>query len=727
MSKNSVGRRLSEFKAVAKQYWNTPAQGNYVPYKEIVSVGIAGIGVHWTTTLASTIGLDAANFLVGASIGLKPLDLWAMLLVANIIGVPIALFRAWLFDNHNSKKGKFIPFIVRSSVPLVALSTIMVWLPFENWDYIVKAVVVELFYIVIQFFLCFYNEGWGYYQQLITPNSQERATVMSISQIIYSLAPTITSFIIPTVAGLTYGMNNIQTYRTIYPVFSLVGLVINVVMFKKLKERYILPKKRVEYISLGDAVREVAKNKYFWIINGAGWIGFLEGAYGVILGWSFVYSDGGAHQAQLGIANTIIGNAALWSMLLAPLAIKTFGKRNLLIMCNTMNVFLFVLMYFSYKNLFALCAILFVNGFVNVFSNIYLPNINADMRDYHQWKTGVRVDGLFGPLGLIGTVLGFFTGLVVPSIYEKMGLHENYDVLYDDVLRNNLFKVLIIASIFGAILNLIPYLFYDLTESKHAGYVNVLKIRAMFDDYANGVLDDNELIGAVNIINRAREVDGQKKIAVDKAALKNARKMPKNNEAEILLREDAIKAAKAKIREIKKHNEDIESMPIVLEELNKFTTLRFKKQLELADALLKKGESYVYNEAAEDMKAAKSLPKSIKEEKEIRADAINIARLEKTSLRLYKKYGDSCLTEPDERVREEIQSREVHSFSETLKQKRELKAFVKAVSIYRRVAAPYEFAKNLLVQYKNYSYLEEIESLYEKAVERQNSTQNITV
>ena len=27
------------------------------------------------------------------------------------------------------------------------------------------------------------------------------------------------------------------------------------------------------------------------------------------------------------------------------------------------------------------------------------------------WKTGVRVDGLFGPLGLIGTILGFATGL----------------------------------------------------------------------------------------------------------------------------------------------------------------------------------------------------------------------------------------------------------------------------------------------------------------------------
>ncbi|MGN0468145.1 MAG: MFS transporter, partial [Acutalibacteraceae bacterium] len=467
--KTSLKQKARDAVRVAKQYWNTPAKGNYVPYKEIATLGVAGIGVNWTITLASTIFLDAGNFLVGASIGLKPFDLWIMLLVANIVGTPVGIFRGWYFDNHHMKGGKFIPFIIRSSVPIVLISTVFVWLPYESWAYITKAVVVEIFYFVLQFFLCFYNEGYTYFQQIITPNAQERAKVMSISQIIYSLAPTISNLVIPTIAGLTYGMNNIWTYRLIYPAFSAVGLVINLIFFRKVKERLILPKKRLDYVRIVDAVREVAKNKYFWIINSATWIGFLESAYGVVLSWSFVYAQNGAHQAKLGLANTVISNAALWSMLLAPLAIKKLGKRNLLITVNLLNVVLLTILFFSYKSLIAICVILFFNTFLNTFGNIYLPNINADMKDYHQWKTGVRVDGLFGPLALIGTVISFFTGSVVPSIYEKMGLHEDYSVLYDDVLRNNLFKVLILCSILGAILNLIPYLFYDLTESKHVG------------------------------------------------------------------------------------------------------------------------------------------------------------------------------------------------------------------------------------------------------------------
>lgn len=712
----NLSNKVKELVSTAKQYWNTPAKGNYVPYKEIATLGVAGFGVHWTSVLPTAIGLDAGNFLVGASIGLKPLDLWVMLLVANIIGIPIAIFRGWYFDNHNMKGGKFIPFIIRSTVPIVLISAVFVWLPYENWQYITKAVVVEILYLLLQFFLCFYNEGFTYLQQIITPNAQERATVMSISQIIYSLAPTLSGLIIPTISGLTYGLNNIWTYRIIYPIFSVIGVVINIIFFRKVKERLILPKRRLDYIRIVDAVREVAKNKYFWIINSAGWIGFLECAYGVILGWSFVYAQNGAHQAKLGLANTIIGNAALWAMLLAPLAIKKLGKRNLLIINNLLNVVLFTILLFTYQNLFAICVIMFFNGFFNTFGNIYFPNINADMRDYHQWKTGVRIDGLFGPLGLIGTVISFFTGFVIPMIYEKMGLHDDYTVLYDDTMRNNLFRVLILCAIGGAILNLLPYLFYDLTESKHQGYVNVLKIRAMFEDYGNDVLDDDELAQAMEIIHTAREVAGKQKREIDKSALKAAKKLPKKTEEEKEIRRAEIAEAKKEIKAAIEFNENVECMPIVIEELEKFSTLRYQKQLESARQIYENGALFCYDNAKEELKKAKALPKSTREEREIRSDAINLARTKRVAEKLIGKYSKDGITEPDSAAEEAIRSRETASFSEVFRQKRDLKAYLKSLSIYKRATAPYENAKNLIIQAENYTHLDEIEQLYQSRV-----------
>ena len=699
---------MGKFKGLisnVKQYWNTPAEGNYVPYKEVVNLGVAGFGIHWASTLANAIGLSASNFIVGASIGLQPVHLQIMLIIANIVGIPIGIFRGWFFDNHKMPGGKFIPILLKTPIPIAVISTLFVWLPYENMEYWTKVIVVWIGFMILSVFLGFYNEAFAFYKQVITPNAQERANVSSISQILYSFAPTVTSLVVPTIAGLTWGMDNIWTYRVVYPGFTIVGLIVLFIFTPKLKERIIVAKRPVEYVSLMDSLREVAKNKYFWIINLGSWVGFLEGSSAVLVNWTFNYSDGGAHKVYMGLATTLISNAALWAMMLAPFAIKLMGKRNLLIVHNTINVVLYAILLLVYKNVLLMCVVVYVNTFVNTFSNVYTPNINADMRDYHQWKTGVRVDGLFTPLTLIGTILGFFTGLVVPAIYEQMGLKEDYSVLYNDEMRNNLFTVLIICSIVGSIMNLIPYLFYDLTEKKHRGYVNVLKIRAMFEDYGNGELDNAQLIDAMNIIKGANE-NLQKKI-IDKSALKLARKTKNKG---------AILAEKEKIREAKKHNEYVDGLPIVVEELNKFNTERYKAKLVSAKNTVALGEIYLYSNLKEEKNLAKRLPKKTEEEKAIRADALQLVREKKRSMKLLLKYGEENLVLPDEKRAEEIRNREYNTEKERREIKKELKAYTKGVSVYRRITKPYYDAKNLIIQAENYSHLDEIEKMYESVV-----------
>ncbi len=679
--------KINELISNIKQHWNTPAEGNYVPYKEVATIGLAGFGINWASTLASAIGLSANNFIVGASIGLQPMHLQIMLILANIAGLPVAVFRGWFFDNHKLPGGKFIPILLRTPIPIVLISSIFVWLPYENWEYRTKVVVVWFMFVILSAFLCFYNESFTYLKQVVSPNAQERAHVMSISQILYSNAPSITNFVIPTVAGLTWGMDNIWTYRVIYPGFTIVGLIVLYIFAPKMKERIIIPKRPVEYVSLMDSLREVAKNKYFWIINSATWLGFLEGSSGVLINWTFNYANNGDNKVYMGLANTVIANAALWSMLLAPFMIKWLGKRNLLILHNSINVVLYGCLFLVRDNLVLMCVIFYLTTFVNTFQNVYIPNIQADMRDYHQWKTGVRVDGLFTPLTLIGTILGFFTGLVIPAIYEKMGLLDDYTVLYNDELRNNLFTVLIICSVIGSVMNLIPYLFYDLTENKHRGYVQVLKIRAMFEDYGNGELDNEQLIDAMKIIEAAKN-NATKKI-VDKTA------------------------SKQKIREIKKYNEFVESLPFVREELEKFNTERYKAKLVSAKDTVALGEIYLYDNWKAEKRVAKNLPKSTKEEKLIRADALNLVREKKRSAKLLAKYGKENLTIPNDKIPEEIKNREYNSEKERRQAKAELKAYTKGVSVYRRITKPYNDARNLIIQAENYTHLADIEKLYE--------------
>ena len=691
-AKVSFKTKVKNTVSTVKEYWTTPPKGNYVPYKEVASLSGAGFGVHWFTTLSSVISLDASSFLVGASIGLKPTDLYIMLTIANIVGIPLGVFRSWYYDNHHLKGGKFLPFIKLSGLPILLISTIFVWLPFEDMQYITKAVVVWLMYMLLNVFLSFYTESYNYFQQIFTPDSQERANVMSISQIIYSMAPTISQALIPFVADKTWGLDNIMTYRVIYPIFSVIGFIMCTIFFSKVKERLILPKKQPEPVRMLDALREVAKNKYFWITQAAAWVVFLESGYAFIFSRTFFYAYDGKYAGSLGLANTIIGNAALWAMMLCPFAIKAIGKRNILIISNAVNMVFLMILYFVYQNIWLMCILWYINNFISTFWNIIQHNISADMRDYHQWKTGVRVDGLFGPLGLIGTFIGFFTGAFYPRLYEYMGLKEDHSVLYDDVLRNNLFEVLIICSIIGAFLNLLPFFFYDLTENKHKAYVGVLKIRAMFENYSIGLLEDEELIDVMAIINEARESLGREKINIEK---KDSREIKK---------------------QIKEINLAIERAPIIMQDLNKFTTKAGKERLCRAQEDASREELYLYDNIAEEMKAAKTLPKKTEEEKEIRTDALNNLRAKKRAAALIKKYGKENIILPPESKKEEILARESSSFFDSLKIRKDLKAYMKKVSVYKEATKPYTEAKNLLLQAEYYTHFEEIEERYNELV-----------
>lgn len=709
----NIKQKINDTVSLAKTYWKTPPKGNFIPYKEIACLGLGGFGAQWVVLLATSISLSANNYILGACFQMDGMHLQTMLVVANLIGIPLGILRNYIYDNSRMKGGKFLPFIKHTALPTVITSIMFVWLPVERMTYMQKAIAIEILYLIMTICLCFYNESYQFFQQITSPNTQERVNVMSITQIIFSLAPSISNALIPTIAPLLYpqGLADIRTYRYIYPIFTIIGLVFNF-FFRGTKERIVLPKEKQEHIRMIDAIREVSKNKYFWIMSLAGWLGFLEGAAGVVLSWTFVYGNQGKNGVYLGLINTIIGNGALFSMILAPILIRRFGKRNLLITSNLLNVVLLTILYFVYQNPILVVVVSYINNFVSVFFNIYYPGINADMRDYHQYKTGVRIDGLFGVVGILGTFIGFGTGYVVPWLYNKMGLYTDYSVLYNDELRNNLMGVLIIASAVGAVINVIPYLFYDLTEEKHRGYVKVLRIRAMLTDYVNKELSDEDLVNVVEIIHNTRECEGKEKIHISKDALKKARNLPKNTDEEKAYRAQQIKLAKDYIKRIRELNDNIGNAPIVIDELNKYSTERYRIRLARANETFADGMGYLYENAEEIKKSAKLLPTDTAENKEIRADAITDARIKVEAAKIIKKYFKDGLYPPDESEIEQLEDATNKSFIQVLTDKYKISKITKRKSLYNRAIKPYTDAQKLIETARNYTYLGEIEEKY---------------
>lgn len=759
MGKSNLKEKVSTTWNNVVLHWKTPALGKYVSYKEIIAYGVGGMGVQFVMFFCSLIALSATSFLVGNTIGIKPMHLQYMAVASTIIGFGITIGRSYIIDSARFKSGKFRPWLAITGIPTVIIAVVFVWLPYETMSYMQKVIAVFLCYNLLQCFYPFFQQAYTDLANVISPNSHERTDIVSVSSIIYSMAPSLTGLFVPMLSTLTGGLNSITTYRIIHPLVAIVGLLLSYVAYAGTRERIIVAESHVTQFKFSDAFRAVAKNKYFWITSLAGWLGFLEGAVGIIIGWTFIYAYPD-RMGLYGVATTLIGNAALWAMLICPIAIRVLGKRNLLIWCNVTNVVLIGLLYPLYNNIPALIILYYLNGFINSFSIVYNPGINADMRDYQQYFTGERIDGMFGAVGIIGSFIGMFTGMVLPTIYQMLGLEDNYDVLEVASFREDMFDVLIIAAVIGAALNFVPYLFYDLTETKQRGIVKVLKIRAMFEDYGNGILRDESIVEAIDIIDEAnllykdrtlmttkddikkaerlpartpeekefkkneikrlkaayKEFNTQNR-GIKKDRINQAKAMPKSTDAEKAARKAAIKAAKKENRELNKLNADISVCDFIIDEMNKYDTLRIKKQVERSRALEAAGYNGIFDYNKEIMVEAKALPKSTHEEREIRSDAITRARALKNARKaMIKFYGSpENIVEPSDDAFKAAEALPDDTFAHQLEKKRTVKKLVNEKSKYIRSVKPLLDARRQLTEKENYAHLDDIRARYADA------------
>ena len=759
MGKSNLKEKVSTTWNNVVLHWKTPALGKYVSYKEIISYGVGGMGVQFVMFFCSLIALSATSFLVGNTIGIKPMHLQYMAVASTIIGFGITIGRSYIIDSARFKSGKFRPWLAITGIPTVIIAVVFVWLPYETMSYMQKVIAVFLCYNLLQCFYPFFQQAYTDLANVISPNSHERTDIVSVSSIIYSMAPSLTGLFVPMLSTLTGGLNSITTYRIIHPLVAVVGLLLSYVAYAGTRERIIVAESHVTQFKFSDAFRAVAKNKYFWITSLAGWLGFLEGAVDVIVGWTFIYAYPD-RMGLYGVATTLIGNAALWAMLICPIAIRVIGKRNLLIWCNVTNVVLIGLLYPLYNNIPALIILYYLNRFVNSFAIVYTPGINADMRDYQQYFTGERIDGMFGAVGIIGSFIGMFTGMVLPTIYQMLGLEDNYDVLEVASFREDMFDVLIIAAAIGAALNFVPYLFYDLTETKQRGIVKVLKIRAMFEDYGNGILRDESIVEAIDIIDEAnllykdrtlmttkddikkaerlpartpeekefkkneikrlkaayKEFNTQNR-GIKKDRINQAKAMPKSTDAEKAARKAAIKAAKKENRELNKLNADISVCDFIIDEMNKYDALRIQKQVERSRALEAAGYAGIFYYSKEDMAEAKALPKSTHEEREIRSDAIVHARALKNARKaMIKFYGSpDNIVEPSNDAFKAAEALPDDTFAHQLEKKRTVKKLVNEKSKYIRSVKPLLDARRQLTEKENYAHLDDIRARYADA------------
>ncbi|MBR3149838.1 MAG: MFS transporter [Eubacterium sp.] len=738
-----------------KSYWKVPPKGKYMTFKEIGAYAFGGIGAYFIIQLGSTLIVSTTNIIVSTAIGVGPRHTYMIYLIATLLNIPLTAVRANMVDNTRGKGGKYRPYLLTMGIPTALIALVYVWFPYaqmytmfpgktfgyEN-GYLIKLVVVFICNLGLHFFFFFFQDAYTNLIHVLSPNTQERTDVLAVKSVVYSFAPSIMNIVNPIIAQVfaNNDQTNIIVYRITYPIYAVIGIILTIVVYANTQEKIVQAKTHTIQIRFMDALREVAKNKYFWIIALAGWLGFLELAYQNILLYNQSYGHT-ANGTQYGIAWTIIGNASLWGMLFAPFFVKRFGKKAVLITVNLMNVVCIMLMLVNVRSFWWLVFCIWLNYLFSSVEQITTPAIQADIRDYQQYRSGERIDGMFAAVATIGNTVTLATSAVLPAVQEKFGIYEGngYEKPFDilDITNGQeglLYKflpALILMAAVGAFLNVVPYFFYDFTEKRQKSVIRVLKVRSLFEDYSNNALDNDQIVEAIELVENARKMADEtpKPIRKTYKELKGSEK------------KEAKKAYKADLE----YNEDIEVSKFVCEELDKFDNALGKHKLMVYNEIANQGVDYIrsinLDSVRSDYAEAKALPKETKEEKEFRKFRIQLAKDKRAAKRAFDKFYGTVNTfaepdmdelialfdkedELDKQIFEAAKNKGDKAAAKALTNEKkavqkQAKALMDEFARFNRAAKPFNDARKFLKQYENYSHFDEIEAMYEDAKAQQ--------
>ena len=492
--------------------WKKPAEGNYVSSREVVCYSAGGIGVQFIAAMAGQVTLSASCILLGSIYGIPPTTLAYMSIINSLVLLVFQPLKAWLIDNTPGKQGKARSWLLWLSLPSAVLMSSLAFMD-PSWDKTVIIVVIAVLYVIMNWIYQFYYSQYTLLAYLISPNSQERTNIITISSLVYSIAPTITGFLIPLIAqGFEGGQLDINLYRVIIPVFCGIGVVLTLIAYFGTKERVIVPREYKAKVKFWDGMKKCMKNKYLWIINITTWFQFGRIAVTGVIMWVYIYIL--QNEGIQSVLTLVMGTASGIGMFLAPFIIKAIGKRNTAIASNLLvAVSSAVLIIFpdSLPVLFISMYLVYMGIAVQIISQ---PAMNADALDYQQYKTGDRFEGVSGNLGMIGQAIAMGTGLLIPFIQEMFGIGVggDYEMLYDPAVRAPMFRTLAIVATVCGVLCAVPFFFWDLSEKKHKAIIEELKLRAEAQNIADGH-------GGESVLSSGEELSAEETAKLEEEAM----------------------------------------------------------------------------------------------------------------------------------------------------------------------------------------------------------------
>ncbi|NDV68138.1 MFS transporter [Dysgonomonas sp. 25] len=406
-------------------------------------------------------------------------------LEAGIVGTMFLVTRVWdslfdpivgvLGDRTETKWGKFRPYLLWVAVPFGILGVLTFTTP--DFGATGKIIYAYVTYSLMMMIYSLINVPYASLLGVMSSNPKER-TALSSYRMIFAFLGSILALVLiePLVKFFGNEGKNLQFGWSMSAiVFAIIAVTFFLCTFSWTKER-IRPIKETKN-PLKDDVKDLFKNKPWWILLGAGIAALIFNSIrdGAAV-YYFKYYAVAPDTFDLGFIGSalslttiylVLGQAAniLGILFVTPVSNK-IGKKKTYLFAMVFATVFSVAFYFVDKSNIAMMLILQV--LISACAGSIFPllwSMYADIADYSEWKTGRRATGLIFSSSSMSQKFGWSIGGALTGwLLAFFGFQAN--VAQTAEAQEGIRLMLSFLPAIGTLLSVIFIYFYPLTEKK---------------------------------------------------------------------------------------------------------------------------------------------------------------------------------------------------------------------------------------------------------------------
>ena len=460
--------KVTKLFSTVKAMWDKPLEGRFLNLKEILSFGVYSLGNSW---IYNTIMLVITITYIPYFYGIDAIHGYTIYIGGSLINMFLVPLIGQAMEKKRTKWGRYKPYIL-FSLPLLALFTMMsMWAPQYSSE-IDRVIYAYCSCVPVIAISTFANNMYQTMPNVITPNTQERADIMTPIGLIVGFAPTIMNIIVGPIRSAFMGQEYIAM-RIIGAIAVVIGSLC-VMFILKVKERVyelednnrelieaqeaaaraesgeggvageiaeseISPaevkaaeaetaRADAEKLSFAESMKLLFKNKPLWILFAALVIGSLREFWmqfqPLAIQLRFAATTTEALNIS-GIPNTVIGFGVTVSMLLLPFCTRKLNKNWIIIVFSCLSLLSTAILGFvGFENIpqgttsAVVLTLLFFLARVNP-TYLLIPVMLGDLADYQQYKTGRRLEGHIQNFIMVIPVLMSFVFMLCGWVWQQ--------------------------------------------------------------------------------------------------------------------------------------------------------------------------------------------------------------------------------------------------------------------------------------------------------------------